>query len=100
MKTNYLKILRWFTQKTTYVKISKYKNNYIIYWRFFFTKLYFVKYSDYQYICRFSRYEEDATNYNKLGVAKKMLTYARQHATQLCALKIKIFLINLKLMKL
>ena len=32
MKTNFLKILRWFTQKTTYVKTSKYKNNYIIYY--------------------------------------------------------------------
>lgn len=98
MKTNYLKILRWFTRKTCYIQTPD-NNNYIIVWNFFFTKVYFVKYSNYQYICKFSYFKEDATNYNKLGVAKKMLTYARQHATQLCALKIKIFLINLKLMK-
>lgn len=100
MKTNYLKILRWFTKKTCHIQTHDHKNNYIIVWKFFFTKVYFVKYSDYQYICKFSYFKENATQYNKLGVAKKMLTYARQHATQFCALKIKIFLINLRLMKL
>ena len=99
MKTNFLKILRWFTRKTCYIQTHD-KNNYIIVWKFFFTKVYFNRYSSYQNICKFSYFKENATKYERLGAAKNMLTYARQHATQLCALKIKIFLINLKLMKL